>query len=319
MKWLQFIVLLMIVRGTPVAELQAGEPAVLRVITYNVQFLPEPVAWKNERPQPTYRARRIAEELREFDVAGLQEMFHAQHRQQLLDQLRAVWDSQLHVVRSPRPTGFHTSGGCAILSQRPILESAAVVFANYSKPADYGARADGFAAKGVVHARIARSPAEPDNYLDVFVTHLEARADDLRPLQYRELAKFIRDKSNPGRPVLLMGDLNTYGMPDYQQDPDSQYAQLLRELNTARPDGGMTDLWPLLRGDAWGGTTDQKSTESGKRIDYIFLGNPSSGPQITPHSIEVQLYQDAKVGALSDHNAVAAELRWPAMPAREEP
>jgi len=289
-------------------------PGMLRVITYNVQFLPDPVSWKNERPNPEYRTKRIADELRAFDLVGLQEAFHEQHRNQIIDRLRTGWGGKFSHLASPQPKGFFTSGGCLLLSRRPLLASSSLVFANYSKPADYGQRADGYAAKGVLHARIARSETEQNNLIDVFVTHLEARADDLRPLQYKEMAEFIKKESAAHLPVLLMGDLNTYGMTEHQKNPESQYSQLMRELNAVRPEGELIDLWPKLNGDARGGTTEQESSDVGKRVDYILLGNPKrAGVRLKPQRIEVKLFQDAQVGALSDHNAVVAEFNWPAI------
>jgi endonuclease/exonuclease/phosphatase family metal-dependent hydrolase len=291
---------------------QNTDQNVLRVISYNVQFLPDPVSWKNERPNPEYRAKRIADEIRNFDLAGLQEVFHVGHRDRLVAHTRANWNGELYELTSPQPESFFTSGGCLLLSRRPLIASSSVVFKNFSKPADYGQRADGYAAKGVLHARIARSAEEPKNYIDVFVTHLEARADDLRPLQYKELAAFIKKTSDDSQPMLLLGDLNTYGMPEQQKDPTSQYSALMRELNASRPNGGVIDLWPQLMGDALGGTTEQESIEIGKRIDYIVLGNPKSAKmQLTPKRIAVELYQDERVGALSDHNAVVADFDWP--------
>jgi endonuclease/exonuclease/phosphatase family metal-dependent hydrolase len=193
-----------------------------------------------------------------------------------------------------------------------MLKSTSTVFANYSKPSVYGQRADGYAAKGVLHARIARSPDEPGNYIDVFVTHLEARADDLRPLQYKEMADFIRKTIDADHAVLMLGDMNTYGMIEFQEDPKSQYSQMMRALRGAHPQREVFDLWPTLNGDALGGTTEQESSEIGKRVDYILLGNPrEGGVRLKPKRINVELYQDEQVGALSDHNAVVAELDWP--------
>ncbi len=291
--------------------LPTTETTTIRVITYNVQFLPEPVAFMNERPNPEYRARRIAEEVSRYDIVGLQETFHRTHRERMIEQLRAAWSGKLHQVLSPTPGGFLTSGGCALLTRLPVRTSASAVFVNFSKPEDYGVRADGFAAKGVIHARIARSEDEPENTIDVFVTHLEARDDDIRPRQYAELADFIRRTSDPARPMLLVGDMNTKGMIENQKDPDSPYSILLRQLNNARPDGGVIDVWPKLRGKALGGTTEQETAETGKRIDYVFVGNPEPpGPQLQSKSIDVRPYRDAEVTALSDHNAVVAELEW---------
>ena len=36
----------------------------MRVITYNVQFLPEPASVRNERPNPEYRADQIAKQVK---------------------------------------------------------------------------------------------------------------------------------------------------------------------------------------------------------------------------------------------------------------
>lgn len=294
-------------------EDSVNNAATLRVITYNVQFLPDPVSWKDERPNPEYRARRIGEELRHFDIAGLQETFHERYRQRIIDVAKAGTDGALHQVVSPQPPNFSTNGGCLLLTRRPLLASSSIVFAHFSKPADFGFRADGFAAKGVIHGRVARSEQEHDNFIDVFVTHLEARADDLRPLQYKELAAFIRKESDTRRSMLLLGDLNTYGMIEYQRDPKSQYSQLIHELQAARSESDVVDVWPHLRDEARGGTTDQKSPDAGKRVDYIILGNPKSGfIRLQPQKIEVRTFQDAQVVALSDHNAVAAEFAWPA-------
>lgn len=288
----------------------AQEPETLRVITYNVQFLPGSAGNQNERPDPEYRARRIAEEVAAFDIVALQETFDKAHRQIILDTLREQWNGQLNTVISPQPAGFFTNGGCLIATRLPIIESDAVVYKTFSSPADYGFRADGFAAKGGIFARIARSADRMGDTIDVFVTHMEARADDLRPAQYKEMAAFIQAKSDPARPMILMGDLNTRGGVEFRNDPKSQYSVLMKALEGARP-AGVIDVWPALMGDALGGTTEQDSIESGKRIDYIIIGNPAEGqPSLSPISVKVNTYQDDRVVALSDHNAVEATLAW---------
>ncbi len=287
----------------------AQEPETLRAITYNVQFLPGSAGNQNERPDPEYRARRIAEEVAAFDIVALQETFDKAHRQIILDTLQAQWSGELNTVISPQPDGFFTNGGCLIATRLPIVEFDAVVYKTFSSPADYGFRADGFAAKGVIFARIARSADRMNDTFDVFVTHMEARADDLRPEQYKEMVAFIQAKSDPARPMILMGDLNTRGGVEFRNDPESQYRQLMKALEDARP-AGVIDVWPALMGDALGGTTEQDSIDTGKRIDYIIVGNPQDGPALNPVSIEVNRFQDEKVVALSDHNAVEATLEW---------
>jgi len=293
----------------------AQEPPRIRVITYNVQFLPGIAASSNERPEPEYRATRIAEECSGYDIVALQETFELRHRAAIKDAVKAAWGGALNFIESPDEKGRVTNGGCLLMTRMPIVAQDAIVYKNFSSPKDFGFRADGFAAKGAIWARIARSMEVKDDYVDVFVTHLEARADELRPLQYAELAAFIQAKADPKKPVLILGDLNTAGMAAERAKQDSQYSVMMKAFGDARGDSGMADVWVSLMGDALGGTTDQESTEIGKRIDYILLGNSKDGAaQLVPRSIEVKTYQDPKVVALSDHNAVVAEFTWPSKP-----
>ena len=147
----------------------------IRVITYNCQFLPEPASFNNERSKPIYRAGRIAKEVSQFDIVALQEMFHDAHRNELMKNVRTKWKDKLNHVFSPTPNGFFTSGGCLLMTPREILASNSIVYENRSKPEDYGLRADGFAAKGVIHGRIGVNGNESGEFIDVYVTHLEAR------------------------------------------------------------------------------------------------------------------------------------------------
>jgi len=305
------VLLLSLGLTVPSVETAAEDEAakVLRVITYNVQFLPGMASAANKRKEPHYRAARIAEEVSGFDIVALQETFHPRFRDIILDGLREAWDGQLNVVISPQPEG-RFNGGCLIATRLRIVESGAMIFENFSSPKDYGLRADGYAAKGVIHARIALTGDAQGGTIDVFVTHLEARANDLRELQYPEFGAFVKARSAADRPALIMGDLNTRGTPEYRSDSDSQYHMLMSALM-----GGLgrdlSDVWPALMGDAHGGTSEQESEEIGKRIDYVLLSNPdAAGLRLKPLSIRVNLYQDPKVVALSDHNAVLAEFEW---------
>jgi endonuclease/exonuclease/phosphatase family metal-dependent hydrolase len=293
------------------AQNRNGGPQTIKVITYNVQFLPAIASSQNERGDPGYRANRIAQEVSRFDIVALQETFDKRYRDQIINEVREAWGGTLNMVVSPKPANRFTNGGCLLLTRLPVLDSHSIVFQHYSTPMKYGLRADGFAAKGVIHARVARAQDEPDSFVDVYVTHLEARADHLRPLQYDELARFVRETSDPNSPVLLLGDFNTRATLEYSDDPKSQYSVLMDKLCEARPIGAVVDVWSLLMGRARGGTTDQESPEVGNRIDYILLGNPNTpAAHLKPVSINVNTYQDPKVGALSDHNAVEAEFEW---------
>jgi endonuclease/exonuclease/phosphatase family metal-dependent hydrolase len=309
--WTVVVALLALACGGEPGPKPPEDPGTLRVVCWNVQFLPGLASRKNLRKQPSYRARRIAEEVARFDLVALQETFHDRRREQIVAGVKQAWGGAANLLMSPKPVGFAANGGCLLLTRRPILETHSIVYSEMSRPEDYGLLADGFAAKGAIHARVAFSVERSDAFVDVYVTHLEARAGHLRPSQYRELAAFIRETADPGAPVLLVGDLNTGGSREEMQDPGSQYTAMTLAFADARPPLGLTDLWPKLRWEDPGGTSSQSAPGAGRRIDYVFYADPGKGPaRLTPLTVEVEPYRDPEVMALSDHSAVQAAFRW---------
>ncbi len=291
------------------AEAQNPVPASdsLKVITYNVQFLPGPAAAMNQRKEPEYRAQRIAEEVAKFDIVALEEVFDQKWVDAIANGVQAIWGERFHKLASPMAEGHNYTGGCLLLSKYPFAETNTMVFEHFSKPEDFGFRADGFAAKGVIHARVALDGDQ--STIDVFVTHLEARDDSLRPAQYAEMAAFIQRVADPSRPALILGDLNTKGTPDQWDDATSQYSVMMKAFGDARAGTGFVDVWPALMAKAHGGTSEQESTETGKRIDYVLVSNPTaSAVKFEPKTIRIDPYVDPKTLFLSDHSAVIAEF-----------
>jgi len=286
----------------------------LRVISYNVQFLPGIASIVNKRKDPAYRAKTIGEKLSAFDIVGLNEVFEHRPRKMILESLEKGWNGKISSVVSPDPEDKRFNGGLTIATHYPILASHVLTYSQGSSPKDYGVQADGFAAKGALHAQIALVGDGNDApSVDVFVTHLESKSDEVRRVQYAELAGFIREHSSPDRPTLILGDMNTRGNPSYQQDSASAYNLMLKDYGDALGENKLVDLWPHLKGDALGGTNEQESTEIGNRIDYVMFSNPNAnrgGLQLVPKSIQVNGYLDERVGALSDHSAVEAEFAW---------
>ena len=296
-------------------QVVSDEPrANFKVISYNVQFLPGLAAVANNRADAPYRAHRLGELLAAWDVVGLNEVFDNTARKQILDGLKTTWGKAYAAVTGPQsvdPKRFN--GGLAIATHLPIIEHHSTIYTRYSRREEFGLRADGFAAKGVLHARISRSEGSPiDDFIDVFVTHMEARDDSLRPFQYQEIAAFILRYADSGHPTLIMGDFNTRGDPKYRNDPKSQYNLLIKELTAAMPGKELRDLWPSIHGDALGGTNEQGSSDIGHRIDYVMLAVPVvSASRVRPIAVRVNPFLDDKVSALSDHSAVEADLYWP--------
>ena len=289
----------------------ASSSDVLRVISYNVQFLPGVASLVNQRKDPLYRAETIGKAMSQFDIVGLNEVFEEKTRDLILAPMKEAWGEEFHSVAIPPAEPNRFNGGLVIASRRPILEWNHTIFSQFSTPREYGFSADGFARKGVLHARIARNLENKDDFVDVFVTHLESKSDEAREVQYAELAQFVREKSAPTRPTIIMGDMNTRGNPVYREDANSKYSRMMNQYVRSRPEGDLIDLWPALHGDALGGTNEQESSDVGNRIDYVFVSNPKSGGnKLVPLDVRVNPYLDERVVALSDHSAVEADLRW---------
>lgn len=292
---------------------ESPDPETLRVISYNVQFLPDPAQMFNSRGSNEYRAKEIGRVLAErFDIIGLNEVFQDTYRESLLKEIEKAWGEDYHVIAGPEPVDANRyNGGLAIVSRYPFLETNSVIYDHISSPKDFGFAADGFASKGVLHARVCRNPEQPKgNTIDVFVSHLEARSNEMREEQYKEIGAFIAKHNDSKLPLLILGDFNTRGNPEYMQDKDSAYNRLLKELGSGRPGAPIVDLWPALE-KGLGGTNRQESTETGGRIDYVFFSNPKSRPkELVPQAVRVNPYPDSKTKYLSDHSAVEGDFRW---------
>jgi len=309
MKLCPYALVLFFCLFTPQSRLSAGES--MAAISYNVQLFPPLIGFINKRGEPNYRLQQIVEAIAPFDVIALQELFHSDYREQLIKNLSQRWNAPAHSVYGKKPAGFFnngflTSSGCVLVSRFPIAQQQQLVFEHRSRFIDYGFRADGLAAKGVLHARLI---VDKSLKLDVYVTHLEARDETIRLQQFQELADFIHNTADRNNPLLLLGDMNTRGNLRYQTESDSPYQLLLQSLRRSAP--GLIDIWPSLHPLKEGGTSEQSFIDGGRRIDYIMLANPpDSEAPLLPQTIRVEPFLDSRVEALSDHNAVIAEFSW---------
>lgn len=284
-----------------------------RVVSYNVQFLPRIARHTNKRGLPIYRARQIAEKMTAFDIVALNETFDDEPRKIIHDHFRKKWKKDCHIVFGPNPKDGRFNGGLSLISRFRFIETHSMVYKNYSSPLRYGLKADGFAAKGVLHVQIELpgKQTNPTRKLDIFVTHLEARDGSIRRKQFDELAEFLTSHTEANTHFLLLGDLNTRGNASHRKNPDSKYHQLFNVLARAVPEHRLVDTWPTLYPGKDGGTKYQTKPTGGPRIDYIIIGqSKQSKNEIRTDSIRVNRYLDKKVEALSDHSAVEATLKW---------
>ena len=301
------------------AEKAAGSTqavARLKLITLNCQFLPGLAAHANKRggaAEVLYRAKTLGRLLAEggYTIIALNEVFDGRARRELRDHL----EKNFQVLTPPdtERSAYGIDSGLMLAVDRslPILAKKTYVYGNDSDPKVYGIRADGFARKGVLYARVGYPGENRRNlFIEVLVTHLESHVASIREQQWQKLAAFVKQMTNPSHPILICGDLNTDGRPAAQRDPQSAYRRMIDTFAKRRSGATFVDVWPLLSAEP-GGTDDQETKEGGPRIDYLFLSNPQAGPSILqPLAVRVNRFLDPRLVSLSDHSGVEAETEW---------
>jgi endonuclease/exonuclease/phosphatase family metal-dependent hydrolase len=203
----------------------------------------------------------------------------------------------------------------ALASRLPVVAQGMLTFAS-------AAGEDRLAAKGVLHARLARSHGATD-VLDVFTTHLQAGREqgEVRRRQVEELAAFVRRTASAERPVLVLGDLNIWGGRVDRADPASEYNHLMQALNAAVAPRRFVDLWLATHPEdpETDSGTKPRRLEDGsrrpreKRIDYVLLAGAARASSLAmrrdflPSALRVD---GEPVGDLSNHAALLAEIAW---------
>ncbi|MAQ16575.1 MAG: hypothetical protein CMN30_17500 [Sandaracinus sp.] len=193
----------------------------LRVLTYNVKFLPghvklgvppkgQPWGFWETGDQATgdeVRARAILAAVLTggWDVICLQEVFEESLRCLLADGLRAAG---YHLVEKASDHDLlQEDSGLFVASRLPVI---------FHRFAEYAAKegSDALADKGVLGLCLETPRAwraEP-HQLYLFATHLQAVGDETRRKQLRQLQRFIRAMLDPvrakGVSALLVGDMN---------------------------------------------------------------------------------------------------------------
>ena len=322
----------------------AGEtPERLRVASYNVQFVtPEvPVLSRllrelpGHKPNVAARAEAIGAALACFDLIALQETVHDRRRGEIFATLQRRGEACGKPTRLPSGAMFallsgppipHAAGLLPLVGDELALASRLPIVARRTLVFEHAAGEDALAAKGALHARLARARGDT---LDVYVTHLQAGHEhaEVRRGQIAELAAFIGRTTAAHGPVLLMGDLNLWGGTVDRADRGSEYNHLMAALDAAVAPRRFVDLWLATHPDdpeSDSGTKPRVFADGSvrpreKRIDFVLL---AGGEQARPAAMRRDflpsdlVVDGAPVGDLSDHAALLAEIFWrpPAAP-----
>lgn len=282
------------------------------LLVFNTHLLPNIAAGiAGKRSVSNYRARAIGQHLNGFELIGLTEVFDIGYKRKLIESFAAEDDNtSFQLFDGPKRSGRHLiNGGLLLLSKFPIVESHEYAFQSSTRFITSGLKSDGFATKGILHARL-NVDAESNLVVDVFLTHLESQSSSVRRDQIAELTNFIEDHCSPSIPVMLMGDLNVVAtVPGEEPKADSEFMFLRNSLNhNGKPliDVAGTVSQPNA------GTSNALEQKGGDRIDYIFVSDeaPPLDCRLVPRSIQTLPFHDDRVpeGSLSDHKAIYSRL-----------
>jgi len=261
--------------------------SLLRILTINI--------WNNQGPwEKRLQALRAGLADLDPDLIGLQEVLRADDGS--FDQLAAI-AQELGYEAAFSPVEERTPGvrmGNGVLSRFPIFQVETIRLRQGKTEHQ----------RGAILVRIA-GPTGP---LYLACTHLDYQftEGDIRVQQVRQLVDFVRRHSPGGFPPIIVGDFNA--------EPDSDEIRFLKGLT---PLGGESvyfqDAYGLT-GTPPGHTWHNKNPfaascfEPGRRIDYIFVGQPTSPGMGQVLSSQVVLDQPVQGVFPSDHFGVLAEV-----------
>lgn len=278
-------------------------------------------------PQITHREREraalIAQRVlaSEADVVGLLEVWD---RRLLGDLRRRLAPAYPHVYDRPNATWRRPFGcGMAIYSRHPLQT---VRFVPFRRLVSH----DRASNKGVVVARVALPDGGP---LGLFVCHTQAGyshtpGEDQRRSNLAQLTGAVERfrRRHPGRPAVVLGDLNVAG-EDRQGQPTAEYRAVLEQVGRS----GLSDAFRAAHPDARthpGFTVDYSENRlarllepeetSRKRLDYVLVapgnGTPLDrsvlGCRVGPRQ---QFTLDDGRTDLSDHYPLAVHLDLPSL------
>lgn len=221
---------------------------------------------------------------------------------------------------------YELGGGNSVFSRHPLTDAYEAKFVN-GQP---------IPLSGYVMTRVQVAPGVE---FDLWTVHLEAGSDgcddDCRWEQATDLGSAVElfsgtpDKGQKGRPVLIVGDLNTGGPMSAAERPpfagNGGYENVVVDaLRKPR------DLWLELDGGAAGYTYDCASNSIPKckyreRIDYMLLPedkrivHPSAEFYFAPKAIDVVRWKTPAGGNISDHFGLDATLEIRRRPAAAKP
>ena len=259
------------------ANVSADEPD-LSILTYNV-FLRFPTWIFHDNHD--YRTAHISSHVKGHDAIVLQEAFSNDHRQQIIEMLKAEYP------HNTQPLGddewFSHNGGVAILSRWPMIRQEMLVFDRCRGP-------DCLVKKGAIYVGLDTNLGP----VHLIGLHLQAEVDygTTRLRQIDQLRTVIKSLELPDdEPVLLAGDFN---IDFYTDATDGEFAYTRSVLNLGFDDSNPE---PSYHSDSNSILVDA----SRERLDYVFYLKDHRTPLKAINAVHFIRHDRAD---LSDHHAV---------------
>jgi sphingomyelin phosphodiesterase 2 len=265
----------------------------IRVATFNVWALPEPIGWRVRQ-----RMRAIGAELSrlDLDIVAFQEVWTGEARAILLRGGR-----EAGLAHAWHNDSALDGSGMLVLSRLPIEAAHFERFVLPGRP-QRPDHPDYFGGKGFASLRIATT-AGPVSFVD---THLHARyrrdvSHEYLAYRIGEIVQLALRLPAAREPLILAGDFNCR-----DEDPEYRVLMGLARVRDVAAELGRPE--PTLLGDKAFRTGRRKA---GRRVDYIFVRDGSElgvRPRETQRVFDEAIELAGRPASYSDHAGVLAEI-----------
>ncbi len=262
------------------------DPAMLKIVTWNIQMLPTFPAVEPLQKGQAMRAPWIVEFLnaQDYDVVVMQEVIDKKMTELLKAGLKEKYPYQVSVEAKRGLAGC--SGGILFVGKIPLKYVAHNVYKNISG-------VDAMAEKGCVLVEAEHNGVR----FQIAGTHLQAGDDEAREKEIPEIAELLAPHQTQGVPQILLGDMNL--SPD-----EAVYTKLLETTEmTSFP---LDDPEPTTTSpnNSW-----RKPGKRGRHIDHVLLNPRGTGTTIARQTVQrARREHEGKMIDLADHYGVVAEI-----------
>ena len=286
-----------------------SDPNILNVVTYNPGILMPANSNDQEEIQRTAVTHKAMP--KNMDIIVWQEFFQPYYSRRIMDSMQVDYPYRTRILNSQNIIpGVYLSGGVAIVSKWPILETREFSFQSdgVSEPSGIDVLSD----KGVMYAKIDKM----GQIIHVFGTHTYGINED-----NTAMGKWIQETVAPNRDdiVIMAGDQNTgaisgqyYTMIDTFNALEPTYKSL---LNPKRQSG---TVWPDNHFINGGSGPD----EGGNTIDYILCSEDFKFPIEYYNSVQAYRLNSTDrsfwgIYDLGDHQPVYGRFVFPSIQEEE--